>query len=241
MAGRNVFFNNFKSGVEQGLLESLIIEQINVFGQEMYYIPRKINNLDEMLTADDQSSFEKAFLLPVYIESYDSFQGDGSFLSKFGGEIRDQVTFTIASKTFNQEVAAYTAQVRPNEGDLIYYPLNQKCFQIKFVDKFEMHYPLGRLYVWKFRCELFEYSDEVFSTGIYDIDRIQKIESTNQFDYVLKDEAGNFLTDEDGNYIVMEQYNLTTITGEGSNEVFDEEAATFVDWNASDPWASGSV
>ena len=102
----------------------------------MYYIPRKLNNYDPVYGADDQSSYEQAIMIEMYIKSINGFSGDGSFLSKFGLEIRDQVVFSVAQRIFSEEVGTVTTQVRPNEGDLIYFPLNNKCFQIKFVNKY---------------------------------------------------------------------------------------------------------
>ena len=130
---------------EQLLLENLIIESIRIYGQDMYYIPRKLNNYDNVYGADDQSSYENAYSIELYIKSVDGFSGDGDFMSKFGIEIRNQVVFSVAQRRFNEEIGEYTTQVRPNEGDLIYFPLNKKCFQIKYVNKFEMFYQLGAL------------------------------------------------------------------------------------------------
>ena len=90
----NFFFNNFRSSQEQLLLEDLIIESIRIYGEDMYYIPRNINNLDQLYTADDQSSYTQTFMLEFYIKSVDGFSGDGNFMSKFGLEIRDQVIFS---------------------------------------------------------------------------------------------------------------------------------------------------
>jgi hypothetical protein len=104
----------------------------------MYYIPRKLNNYDNVYGADDQSSYENAYMMEMYIKSVDGFSGDGAFMSKFGLEIRDRVIFSMAQRIFNEDVGTFTAQTRPNEGDLIYFPLNKKCFQIKYVNKFEM-------------------------------------------------------------------------------------------------------
>ena len=129
----NFFFNNFQSSQEQLLLENLIIESIRIYGQDMYYIPRKLNNYDNVYGADDQSSYENAYSIELYIKSVDGFSGDGDFMSKFGIEIRNQVVFSVAQRRFNEEIGDYTTQVRPNEGDLIYFPLNKKCFQIKYV------------------------------------------------------------------------------------------------------------
>ena len=123
----NFYFNNFQASGEQNLLEDLIIEAIKIYGEDMYFIPRRIGNFDALYTADDQSVYDQSFLLEFYIKSVDGFSGDGNFMSKFGVEIRDQVVFSVAQRTFNQEVGIYTNQPRPNEGDLIYFPLNKKC------------------------------------------------------------------------------------------------------------------
>jgi Virus neck protein len=235
----NFYFNNYKNSGEQDLLEDLIVEAIKIYGEDMYYITRNINNLDKLYTADDQSSYTNAYLVEFYIKSIDGFGGDGNFMSKFGLEIHDQIVLSIAQRTFSKEIGAYTTLVRPNEGDLIYFPLNNKCFQIKFVNKFEMFYQLGALQTWEMTCELFSYSDEVFNTGIPEIDRIQQLESTNVLDFTIKDEQGNWITDENGNYIVMEQYNLDTITGTGTNQTIANESAGFIDFSQTDPFSEG--
>jgi hypothetical protein len=244
----NFFFNNFKSSQEQLLLENLIIEAIRIYGEDMYYIPRKLGNFDQLYTADDQSRYDQAFLVELYIKSVDGFSGDGNFMSKFGLEIRDQVVFSIAQRVFSDEVGAYTTLVRPLEGDVIYFPLNKKVFQIKSVSKFEMFYQLGALQTWELTCELFEYSNEIFNTGIPEIDILQTKFSTNILDYSIMDEEGNYLTDEDSNYIVVEQYNLETIVPGAENETlntgsnnFSMGSDTFVDFSVKDPFSEGKI
>jgi len=237
----NFFFNNFKSSQEQSLLENLIIEAIKIYGEDMYYIPRKLGNFDKLYTADDQSYYDQSFMVEIYIKSVDGFAGDGNFMSKFGLEIRDQVVFSIAQRIFSQEIGTYTNAVRPKEGDLIYFPLNKKCFQIKFVNKFEMFYQLGALQTWEMTCELFEYSDEMFNTGIPEIDSLQQLESTNILDYALRDEFDNPLTDEDDNYLVTEKYDLEVITGTGGNDTIQKEAAEFIDFSHVDPFSEGQI
>jgi signal peptidase I len=154
----NFFFNNFQASQEQLLLENLVIESIKIYGHDIYYVPRKLNNYDDVYGADDQSSYEVAYPIEMYIKSIDGFSGDQEFLSKFGVEIRNQVVFSVARRIFNEEVGEFTAQVRPNEGDIIYFPLNQRAFQIKYVNKYEMFYQLGALQTWEMTCEVFEYS-----------------------------------------------------------------------------------
>jgi len=223
------------------MLTDLIIEAISIYGQDMYYIPRQLNNYDNVYGADDQSSYTYAVLVPIYIESFDGFGGDGNFMSKFGVEIRDQVTFTIAQRIFDQEVSVNTTQPRPNEGDLIYFPLNNKCFQIKYVDKFQMFYPLGSLYTWKMTCELFEYSNERISTGIPQIDALQKKFDINVIDWTIKDTRGNILLTEDGDYIVLENSSTSDLVpGDDANEI-QKESNTFVDFSITDPFSLGNI
>lgn len=238
----NFFFNNFKSSQEQLLLENLIIESIRIYGEDMMYIPRNLNNLDKLYAEDDQSSYSRALPIEMYIKSVDGFSGDGNFMSKFGLEIRDQVVFSMAQRVFTDEITAQASLRRPREGDLIYFPLNNKCFQIKFVNKFEMFYQLGALQTWEVTCELFEYSNEIMNTGIPEIDRLQKNFSTNIIDYTVLDEEGNYLVDEEDNYIVQEKYNLQSLLdGSGDNEIIQAESDTFVDWSTNDPFSERNI
>lgn len=237
---QNFFFNNFQSSQEQNLLEDLIIEAISIYGLDCYYVPRKINNLDKLYYTDDQSSYTDAFLVALYVENIDGYAGDGNFMSKFGLEIRDQITMSIPIKTFNSEIGALTAQLRPNEGDIIYFPLHKKCFQIKFVDKFEMYFQLGKLYTYKLTCELFEYSNEKFNTGIPEIDAIQVKFDTNIVDWAVRTEDGLNLLTEDGDYVVSEKYVLENIDATTENVDIQQESAAFIDFSEADPFAEGN-
>lgn len=210
----NLYFNNFASSGEQNLYEDLIIESIKIYGEDVLYVPRVITNYDKLMGADDQSEYNNAYEIEMYIESIDGFTGDGNFMSKFGLEIRDQITLSVARRSFFKEVASQTNQLRPNEGDIIYFPLNNKCFQIRYVDKLEMFYQFGALQTWKLTCELFEYSNEVFNTGIAAIDIIQISQSTNILTDSILEEHGNMITDENSNYLIQEDYSII-----GSTEV----------------------
>ncbi len=237
----NFFFNNYQSSQEQSLLENLIIESIKIYGEDMYYIPRKLNNYDEIYGADDQSSYDNAYMIEMYIKSIDGFTGDGSFMSKFGLEIRDRVVFSMAQRIFNEEVGTFTSQLRPNEGDLIYFPLNKKCFQIKFVQKYEMFYQLGALQTWEVTCELFEYSGESLNTGIPEIDSLQKKFDTNAYSWALKDEDGNILLDEEGNIIVLEGSSIDDLIFAAQNDEIQAESDLFVDFTFQDPFSEGTL
>jgi hypothetical protein len=237
----NFFFNNYQASQEQLLLENLIIESIKIYGEDMYYIPRKLNNYDAVYGADDQSSYENAYMIEMYIKSIDGFTGDGSFMSKFGLEIRDRVIFSMAQRIFNEEVATFTNQIRPNEGDLIYFPLNKKCFQIKYVSKYEMFYQLGALQTWEVTCELFEYAGETMNTGIPEIDILQKKFDTNQYHWAIKDETGAMLLDEEGNILVLEGSSINDLIPSAENDEIQAESDLFVDFTHQDPFSEGTL
>ena len=208
----------------------------------MYYIPRTLNNYDEVYGADDQSSYDTAYMIEMYIKSIDGFSGDGNFLSKFGLEIRDRVVFSVAQRIFNEEVGINSNQVRPNEGDLIYFPLNAKCFQIKYVNKQEMFYQLGALQTWEVTCELFEYSGESLNTGIPQIDMLQTKFDTNQFTFAIYiDGVDSIISDEEGNILVLEGSGMDDLIPAADNDEIQRESDLFVDFTAYDPFSERTI
>lgn len=158
--------------MEQQLIEDLIIESIKVYGHDVWYVNRSITSKDELLNEDDLSVFDQAYMIEMYIKNVEGFEGEGDFLSKFGLQIRDSITFTVAIRSFNQEVGFHTEDVRPFEGDLIYFPLNNKVFKIMHVEHEAIFYQMGQLQTYDLRCELFEYSNERFDTGIPEVDEV---------------------------------------------------------------------
>lgn len=168
----NFYFNNFTNSMEQNLIEDLIIESIRIYGFDVWYIPRTLGAKDELLNEDDLSTFNAAYMMEMYIKNVEGFGGDGDFLSKFGLQINDTMTLSVAMRRFNEDVGLYTEEVRPNEGDLIYFPLNRKMFEVKFVEHEAIFYQMGALQMYDLRCELFEYSQERFNTGVSDIDTL---------------------------------------------------------------------
>jgi hypothetical protein len=237
----NFYFNNFQNSQEQLLIENLIIESIKIYGQDMYYVPRVIMNKDEIYGADDISEYNRAYPVEFYIKSVDGFSGDGNFMSKFGLEIRDQVVFSIAQRVFYEEVGLDSNLLRPNEGDLIHFPLNNKLFKIMYVNKFEMFYQLGALQTWEITCELFEYSSEKFNTGIPAIDSIQQNLSLNIFDWALLDEDGERILDENSDYIVMENFTLETLDAIADNSFIQSETDDFLDFTEKDPFSENGT
>lgn len=139
-------------------------------------MPRKIISLDTLLVEDTESKFNSAFLIEMYIENKEGFEGDGVLLSKFGLEIRHQMNLIVSSRRWNLSVGAWNkgfSNLRPSEGDLIYIPLVRGLFEIKFVDLETPFYQLSNLPVYTMKCELFEYSGEDLNTGVKEIDDIQ--------------------------------------------------------------------
>lgn len=243
----NFYFRNYDSSNEQDLLHDLVIESIRIYGEDMLYIPRELKRYDQLYGEDAISEYNQAIMIEMYIKSVDGFTGDGNFMSKFGLQIRDQVIFSVSQRVFSQEIGAITNQIRPNEGDLIYFPLNQKCFKIMYVKKQEFFYPMGTLPTWEVTCELFEYSNEKFDTGIPEIDKLQNQYSTDILEWAITDESGNILTDESGNILVKESYNLTTINPAADNDViqyggvnFPDGSDDFIDFTERNPFAENN-
>jgi hypothetical protein len=238
--GTNFYFNNFQASNEQGIIEDLIIESIKIYGQDMYYLPRRFSNLDPVFTEDASSFYDRAYPIELYIKSVDGFAGDGDFLSKFGLEIRDRVTFTMARRIFSDEVGSNEGTTRPLEGDIIYFPLNKKLFQIMFVEHEAIFYQLGALQTFDVTCELFEYSNETFSTGIPEVDILTKKYETDFTEAGLFTESGNFqlVDEEEGLPILFEEYaQKSDLLDDG--DMFQQQGNTFLDFTEIDPFAEG--
>jgi hypothetical protein len=242
--GTNPFFNQYKNTGEQDLYEALIIEAIGIYGLDCYYLPALLENYDPLFGESPLKEYNTYYPVELYIKSVDGFEGDGTYLSKFGLEIHDQIVFTLARRTFDREVGSINGMVRPNEGDIIWYPLNNKPFQIKYVNYLPIHYPLGALYTYDLTCELYSYDNSKFSTGITGIDSLMAPFSTNILDYNLIDENGNYIEDENGNYIVDEAWTTgvanTATIGDDSYDVGSESNA-IIDFSEHDPFSQGEV
>lgn len=211
----NFYFSNFSNSMEQSLIEDLIVESIRMYGVDVWYIPRNVVAKDDIMNEDDLSTFTEAHMLEMYIKNVDGFEGEGDFLSKFGLQIRDSMTLTVAIRSFNQEVGAYTEQTRPKEGDLIYFPLNHKVFEVMHVEHEAIFYQLGKLQTYDLRCELFEYSNERFSTGVPEIDSIFEPLSTT---------SNNAIDDID------------SFDPFADNNSLQEYANTVLDWTEENPF-----
>lgn len=204
----NPFFSNYINKNEQELIDSLVVESVQIGGMDVIYVTRKLENEDEIFNQDDMSKFDAAYDIEMVVKSVDNFEGEGDFLSKFGLTIRDQITFVVPMRTFEKYVTRNVSRIqRPFEGDLIYFPLSKSLFKIMFVEHEAVFYQLGKLNSYELRCELFEYSYERFETGRPDIDNIFSSENTlhttnledlNEIDPIAK----NFDFELEGNKIL---------------------------------------
>ena len=162
---------------EQRLVQSLINEQLQIYGVEVTYIPRKFVRKQTIIKEVQSSAFDDNFLLEAYVNTYEGYGGQGDIMTKFGVSLRDELILTISKERFEDFISPflesdedYELSTRPREGDVIFFPLGSRLFEVKFVEHEEPFYQLGKNYVYQLKCELFEYEDEVFDTDIEEID-----------------------------------------------------------------------
>lgn len=212
----NTFFNNYMNQNEQNLVDDLVLECIRMHGIDVYYISRELGHVDKIMNEDRIPIFNRAFQIEVYPKDFMSFQGDGDFMSRFGLQIRDSMTFDMAIRSFEEFVRSKAPDlIRPKEGDLIFFPLNRKFFEITFNEHESVFYQMGALQVYELKCELFEYSNERFETGIPLLD--------TAFDSIKTSVAEDLETLEDIDAIAR-------------NLIYEEESDEFVDFTEFDPF-----
>jgi len=172
----NPFFLQGSKG-EQGLIQDLINEQLRMYGVDVHYLPRKYLTEKTVLREVIESAFDNAYPLEAYIENYEGYGDNTTILSKFGIQALNELTITISKERFESYIVPLIKNkpniklgTRPREGDLIYFPLGDRLFEIKFVEHEQPFYQLQKTYVYTLKCELFRYEDEVIDTGIDEID-----------------------------------------------------------------------
>lgn len=139
-----------------------------MYGHEVYYLPRNIIEEDTILNEDVQSSFDDAYSVEMYLENTDGIAEQGDLMSKFGVYVQEEATFVISLRSWERFISTDTnlvTSLRPNEGDVIYFPLSGSMFEIRYVEDSNPFYQVGKLFVFKMQCTLFEYSNEDFETG----------------------------------------------------------------------------
>ena len=278
----NKYFNNFAYAREQDLVEDLTIEAIKIYGHNVKYLPKTISGIDHLFGEDKLLKYETAADVEMYVKNVEGFEGEGEFMSKFGVQLNDQLTLTVARKRFDQirteklqtEVGynyvqesantdapsrqfltgnSHTESIiletgttgvnnysiiteRPQEGDLVFFPLVNKIFEIKFVEHEDIFYQTGRLQSYDLRCELFKYSSEQIRTGNTDIDSIETAGTLDTLLYELLLENGDNLLEEDGDSLIQE-YQLFTQDAGANNSFFQSEGESIIDFSERNPFS----
>lgn len=195
----SVYFNNFSPSIinEKRVFEDLIVESIKIMGHDVKYLPREAYDInDDILGENATAKFSRAYTVEMYLANVEGYEGDGDFFSKFGLEIRETSNFVVSRRSFEKYVPS-TIAIRPREGDLIYVPVLQQIFEIKFVENELMFKSLGNqnAYVYELRCETFRYSNENIQTGNEDVDEIEILASYTVRMY-LDSGSGNYYQNE---------------------------------------------
>ena len=174
---------------EQYLVQDLINEQLKIYGVEVYYLPRKIFKTDNIIREIQSSKFDDVFMMEAYINNYDGYAPDSDIMTKFGLRLKNEISLTISREKYEEFIAPFLEGLssgiregliteydfadlitRPKEGDLIYFPLGERLFEIKRVESEKPFYQLGTNYVYELSCELYEYENELIDTAIEEVD-----------------------------------------------------------------------
>lgn len=221
-------------------MEDIIIECLKMYGFDVMYLPRQAQNEDKILGEDPLNSYNYTYPLEMYMENIDGFGGEGDLMSKFGVEFRDTATFIVSRRRWDEIVAKSGTAVlttRPAEGDIIYFPLTKAFFEIKQVDSTEPFFQVGKLYVYKLRCELYQFSSERFATGISEIDSNIADSSIdiNEFNVLLENGDRFLLEYYAPSSLILQSYDIDTIVPNTINDDFTSEISV-LDFSESNPF-----
>ena len=209
----NPYFNHYgKNTADQRLTENLLIESIKTYGIDIFYCPRTLVNEDLLLGQDAISEYRSAHTIEMYIKTIDGFEGEGDFVAKFGLQINDQVTFTVARRRWSElGLIGDGREDAPKEGDIIYFPITNALFQVLFVEDESIFYQTGGLQVFDLVCEMFTYSNQRLDTGIDEIDKIERLQAYS-LDFTLDSGSGNYIMEE--TVYQGDSLSEATVTGE---------------------------
>jgi hypothetical protein len=214
------YFNNYSGTAtnEQRLMEDVVGESIKIMGHNVFYLPREAWNDDDTIFGENvNAKFSRAYNIEMYLANVEGYEGDGDFFSKFGLEIRDTSNFVVARRAFEKYVPSSIA-IRPREGDLIYIPVMEKMFEIKFVEEELMFFSLGKRnpYIYELRCELFRYNHQNIDTGVEEVDQVE-----HNLSYTIEVRLGAGT----GNYYINER------VYQGANLEYSIASAEVKDWD----------
>tara|TARA_B100001079_G_C16377347_1_gene500370 strand:+ start:727 stop:1632 length:906 start_codon:yes stop_codon:yes gene_type:complete len=217
---------------EQFLYEDLVIEALQIYGHDVVYLPRELVNKDDLFGEDPLSKFDESYQIEMYMETVEGYEGEKELVSRFGLEIRDETTFVVARRRWDNVISIsqnLITSMRPNEGDLIFMPNVNRIWEIAFVDIDDPFYQVDNLPVYKMFCRTFEYSSERLDTGIDVIDTIETTYSTDQLTWQMIGEAGSTITynenmaSEDVSGGLLMQEDGTIGAGLGDNLTAEDE------------------
>ena len=220
----NVYFDT-GTRPEQHLYEDLMIEQLKIYGQDVFYIPRTLVKEDNLFGEDTLSKFGDAYLIEMYFENVEGYEGEKEIMSKFGLQMNEDVTFVVARRRFEQLVSHDSnliVKTRPNEGDLVYFPKVKKIFEITFVDHDDPFYQVHNVPAFKLKCKTFEYSSEDLDTGITEIDAIETDNSLDQLVYQITMEQSSSTTYNEGLELEDGTGNIDLETAAGTGTLIGE-------------------
>ena len=232
----NVYFSTGTTS-EQKLYEDLIIEQLKIYGQDVYYLPRKIANKDTIFGEDPASSFDDSYIIEMYVDNTDGYMGEQEIIKKFGLELRDDIKFTVSKlrwETLVSNNSDLQNTTRPNEGDLVYFPTTKAFFEIQFVEHEQPFYQQSALPVYKLSCTKWEYSSERVDTGITEIDATEDALSTDTMNFQFSLETGTSASGAitlesdigDNNYLINESFTMATQQPVDQGKAFETAAGT---------------
>lgn len=211
--------NYFKvSSRESDLFEQLVIEQIKIFGFDLHYIFRKFQKLDTLFGEDPISKFQKSFQIEMYVSNYEFFETQNKLIDKFGINLQDSITLLISKKRFAEEVARYGTDIKPEEGDLIYFPEYGGLYEIKYIGA------RNSFFSYEISCELFRYSGEDIVTEIQEVDAIEIDLVTPIRKIVLSDSSAVFMEGEtiyQGSSLASKSYSAVIINIDSSTNSID--------------------
>ena len=188
--------------------------------------------------------YDIAYTIEMYIKNVECFEGEGDFLSKFGIQIRDEITFSVSQRIFNQEISTPENRDRPQEGDLIFFPLTEKVYVVKFVEHESVFYQMGSLQTYDLRCELYEYSNEKLDTGVTAIDELEEKYTTDvgALGYADTYANGDIIIDANTGRPtnISSEYDLNEDPF-SDNTGFQTGGANFIDFTETDPFSEGNI
>ena len=232
MPTNNYFGNKLTSFPQQQLLNDLTTEVIKINGVDLLYLPRVLVKDDTLMGEDTLSKFDQSFEVEMYINTAEGFGGDGDMISKFGLDVKDEIILIVNKERFY----IVTGLPAPREGDIIYLPMTQGMFEVKFVEDEKPFYSLGKNTVYELTCETFVYNEEIFDvTKGHAGEIFDKVERDHAITVTLSTQTDGSLTnfyDENG---VILGTPLVTPTGSdvffrGSDGKSDEDIYQGVDW-----------